>query len=149
LSHEDFVALERSDYQHWALEKAVVDLCCASGIAPVTNKHIDLLVQSGSVSLLFEVKSCAVDEAGKRVRQAIYQLLEYRFLYRHRLGSEVRLCVVAERRPSGTVGWLVSYMEHLGIGIIWRDESTGRLACGEFTKKLLADVLAEVAALPS
>jgi hypothetical protein len=144
MRHEDWGALERSDLRHWCLEKAIVDLCAALKTKPSTNRHIDLLVQSGGVSIVFEVKSCAFDEVGKRVRQAIYHLLEYRFLYREKLGSDVRLCVVSERRPMGGDNWLVEYMEHLGIGIIWKKNGSDALACTEFTKTLLADVLPQV-----
>lgn len=147
--HEDFVELERSDLQHWLLEKAIVDLCSAHDITPLTNDHLDLLVCAGPVSIIFEVKSCSAEEAEKRVRQAIYQLLEYRYLYRDRLGPDVRLCVVADHRPVGRVGWLVDYMEHMGIGIIWRKSDDGELVTTEFTKKLLADGLPQVAGWPS
>jgi hypothetical protein len=130
--------------QHWLLEKAIVDLCAANEITPQTNRDVDLLVQSGCVSVIFEAKSCTRKDAGKRVREAIYQLLEYRYLYRDRVGSDVRLCVVAQHCPVGGVSWLVEYMETLGIGIVWKNDDDGALACTEFTKRLLADVLPQV-----
>jgi hypothetical protein len=55
----DPVARERANMQHWALEKTIVDLCSAHGIAPLTNQHIDLVVRSGTTSVVFEVKACA------------------------------------------------------------------------------------------
>jgi len=147
IGREDSVASERSDYSHWELEKAVVDLCLASGMQPLANKHMDLLVHSGSTSVIFEVKACSATNVGERVRQAIYQLLEYRFLYRERLRCDVRLCVVAQRRPGPGVDLLLKYMESLSIGVVWKDEASGRLACSEFTRKLLIDALPWVAEL--
>jgi hypothetical protein len=144
----DPVALEREDMQHWLLEKAIVDLCAARGIRTLTNKHVDLLVQADSVSIIFEMKACGPTGIGRPVRQAIYQLLEYRYLYRDKLTADVRLCVVAERRPRGGDDWLVGYMEHLGIGIVWRNAGDEGLGCSEPTKTLLVDVLPQVAEWP-
>lgn len=144
----DPIALERADPQHWSLEKAIVDLCAANGITPLTNRHVDLLAKVGNVSIIFEVKNCGPTEIGGPVRRAIYQLLEYRFLYRSELTSDVRLCVVSRRRPRGGVGWLMDYMEYMGIGIIWRNDGDSGLSCSDFTKTLLVDVLPQVAEWP-
>jgi len=149
IRHEDCVSSERSSYRHWVLEKAIVDLCVSNGITPLTNNDIDLLVQSNSTSIIFEVKFCPVGKVGTQMRNAISQLLEYRFLYRERLRADVRLCVVSERRPSNRVGWMLSYLESLGIGIIWKDEQGGGLACSDFTKRLLGDVLPGISELSS
>jgi len=144
----EWVALERSDLRHWVLEKAIVDLFAARKIKPLTNEYVDLLAHSGPVSIIFEVKSSARDEVGRRVRQAIYQLLEYRFVYREKLGSDVRLCIVSEHRPVGSDYWLLEYTEHLGIGLIWKKDDSDALACAEFTRKLLVDVLPQLAEWP-
>lgn len=137
----DPVARERANLQHWALEKAIVDFCSAHGIAPLTNQHIDLLVRSGTTSVVFEVKACAPLGIAGPLRRAVCQLLEYRYLYRDALGPDVRLCVVIERRPRASYEWLMGYLEHLGIGIIWRNDGDKELSCSDFTKKQLADVL--------
>src|SRR5579864_4076514 len=101
----DPVVRERANLQHWLLEKAIVDLCSTQGIAPLTNQHIDLLVRSGTTSVVFEVKACAPLDIAGPLRRAICQLLEYRYLYRDTLGSDVRLCIVIERRPRGAYEW--------------------------------------------
>src|SRR5712671_1931647 len=116
-----WVARERADKQHWILEKAIVDLCSASGIAPLTNRHIDVLGNSGNVSIIFEMKSCSPLNVARPLRQAVWQLLEYRYLYRNVLKPEVRLCAVIERRPRGTYQWMIGFLEHLGVGIIWEN----------------------------
>jgi hypothetical protein len=141
----DSVVKERASTQHWLLEKAIVDLCAAHGITPSTNRHIDLLVHSGHTSVVFEMKSCGPSDIGLPLRRAVYQLLEYRYLYRDALGSDVRLCVVIERRPRASYEWLIGYLEHLGIGLIWKNDGDKELSCSDFTKRLLADVLPLIA----
>lgn len=127
--------------QHWFLEKAVADLCSASNVIPLTNRHIDLLVHSGPVSVVFEMKSCAPLDVAGPLRRAFWRLLEYRYLYRDALRPDVRLCVVIERRPRASHEWLIGFLEHLGIGIIWRNDGDDALSCTDFTKTLLGDVL--------
>lgn len=135
------VLRERADMQHWFLEKAIADLCSTSNVIPLTNQHIDLLVRSELVSVVFEMKSCAPLDVAGPLRRAAWQLLEYRYLYRDELGADVRLCVVIERRPRGSCEWLIGFLEHLGIGIIWRNDGDEALSCSDFTKTLLGDVL--------
>lgn len=135
------VARERTDMEHWFLEKAIGDLCSASNAIPLTNQHIDLLVRSGRISVVFEMKSCAPMDVAGPLRQAVWRLLEYRYLYRDALGPDVRLCVVIERRPRAAHEWLIGFLEHLRIGIIWRNDRDDSLSCGDFTKTLLGDIL--------
>lgn len=134
-------ARERANTQHWFLEKAIVDLCSASGVIPFTNTHVDLLVSSGRISIVFEMKSCAPLGIAGPLRRAVWQLLEYKYLYRDELGTDVRLCVVIERRPRASYEWLIGFLQHLGIGIIWRNDGDDGLSCSDFTKTLLGDVL--------
>ncbi len=138
------VRRERGSMQHWLLEKAIVDLCLVSGVTPLTNQHIDLLVNSESISIVFEIKSCAPLDVVGPLRRAIWQLLEYRYLYRDALGSDVRLCVVIERRPRSSHEWFIGFLEYLRIGIIWRNDGDDRLSCSDFTKALLGDVLPSI-----
>ncbi len=137
----DPMSLERANYQHWVLEKAIADLCRNQGHKVKTNRHIDLLSETKGVSILFEMKSCPPGAVRAQVRRAISQLLEYRFLYRDKLKADVRLCAVVERRPSGSVAWLGEFVESLEIGLVWRNAENGRLRCAEYTKRLLGDVL--------
>jgi len=138
------VERERASTQHRLLEKWVVDLCSASGVVPLTNPYIDLMVRSGDTSILFEMKLCSPLDKGGPLRRALLQLLEYRYLYRHHLGSDVRLCIVIERRPSGTQTWRIGYLEHLGVGIMWGNDDPEGLRCNDFTKALLGDLLPPV-----
>jgi hypothetical protein len=134
-------AAERDNIQHWILEKAIVDLCLASGIVPLTDRLIDVLANSGPVSIIFEMKSCSPLDVPRQLRGAVWRLLEFRYLYRIFLEPEVRLCVVIEHRPSGRCQWLLGFLESLGIGIIWGCGDGSSLQCNDFTKALLGDVL--------
>jgi hypothetical protein len=118
--------------------------CRSNQITPLTNRHIDLLVNSGPISILFEMKSCAPQDVVGPLRRAVWQLLEYRYLYRDAVGSDVRLCVVIERRPRGSYEWFIGFLEHLGIGIIWRNDGDDGLSCNDFTKTLLGDILPQI-----
>lgn len=138
------VEQERSNMQHWLLEKAIVDLCSTSHLVPLTNQHIDLLVRSGLTSVVFEMKSCAPEGVAGPLRRAVWQLLEYRYLYRGALGPDVRLCIVIERRPRASYEWLIGFLEHLEIGIIWRNDGDDGLSCSDFTKTLLGGVLPQI-----
>jgi hypothetical protein len=144
ISIADPVALERADTQHYWLERAIASLCSANNIEPLTNRHIDLLVQSDSASIVFEMKSCAPGDISAPLRRGVSQLLEYRYLYRNKLRPDVRLCVVIERRPRGSYEWLIGYLESLRIGLIWRNDGDDGLNCTEFTTNLLADILPQV-----
>jgi hypothetical protein len=141
----DSVAKERASMQHWLLEKAIVELCAAHGITPLTDRYIDVLVRSGPASVIFEVKSCGPLDVAGPLRRAVWRLQEYRYLYRDALGPDVRLCVVIERRPRASYEWLIGFLEHLGIGLIWKNDGDKELSCSDFTKRLLADVLPLVA----
>jgi hypothetical protein len=140
----DPVAKERANMQHWLLEKSIVDLCLANHIVPLTNRHIDLCIRSKPTSVIFEMKSCALLDIASPVRRAVCQLLEYRYLYSKELGSSAKLCIVSERRPRASYEWLMHYLEHLAIGLIWRNDGDDDFSCSDFTKILLADVLPQI-----
>lgn len=138
------VEFEREDMQHFLLEKDIVDLCLANNIAPLTNRHIDVVAQVGPVSVVFEMKACDQTDISTPLRRAVYQLLEYSYFYRDKLTPEIRLCIVIEHRPRGKSEWLMGYLEHLRIGLIWRDEGDEGFGCTELTKALVGEVLPQI-----
>lgn len=140
----DPAALERANSQHFLLEKRIYEVCKERGLSPKTNKHIDLIVDSDNISLLFEMKSSSLDAIRSQLRRAISQLLEYRYLYRKKLKATVFLCAVLERKPRGRIAWLTGYLDDLGIGLIWKNDQNNRLNCTSATKKLLHDVLPQI-----
>jgi len=142
----DPVKAERSDLQHWLLEKNIVDLCIANKYDALTNRHIDVLCNEGMSSVIFEVKACTIYDIAGPLRRAVLQLLEYRYLYRDSLKPDVKLCIVSERRPRGGHEWFIGYCEHLGIGLIWRNDGDNDLSCSEFTKEQLGNIFPQVRA---
>jgi hypothetical protein len=140
----DVVEKERSSFQHWQLEKSVVDLCLANKYEPLTDRYIDLLCNVGTVSVIFEIKACPLHDIAGPVRRAVAQLLEYRYLYRDALMPTVKLCVVSDRRPRNGYEWTIGYLESLGIGLICRNDGDDGLNCGDFTRRLLGDLFPQM-----
>ncbi len=140
----DPAAFERANYQHYILEKIVAGLCRERNITAQTNRHIDLVVTLGTTSILFEMKSCTETGIRSQLRRAVSQLLEYRYLYQTKLGKDVRLCAVIERRPKKSAEWLLGYLTYLGIGLIWKNDRDDGLNCTDFTKTLLGDFIPKV-----
>jgi hypothetical protein len=140
----DPAALERANYQHYVLEKVIASLCKERNITTQTNRHIDLVATLGSASVLFEMKSCTETGTRSQLRRAVSQLLEYRYLYQAKLGKDVRLCAVIERRPKRSAKWLLGYLTSLGIGLIWKNDRDDGLNCTDFTKTLLQDLIPKV-----
>jgi hypothetical protein len=140
----DVVEKERSSFQHWLLEKSIVNLCLANKYEPLTNRHIDLLCNVGTVSVIFEVKACPLDDIAGPVRLAAAQLLEYRYLYRGALMPTVKLCIVSDRRPRNGYEWTIGYLESLSIGLIWRNDGDDGLNCNHFTWRLLGDLFPQM-----
>jgi len=140
----DVVEKERSNFQHWQLEKSIVDLCLANKYEPLTNRYIDLLCNVGTVSVIFEVKACPLHDIAGPVRLAVAQLYEYRYLYRDALMPTVRLCIVSDRRPRNGYEWTIGYLESVGIGLIWRNDGDDGLNCQDFTRRLLSDLFPQM-----
>jgi hypothetical protein len=125
-------------------EKAVKghhDLLCAlqswleaSGWTEVEEipQAVDLwaLMPDAKTRMIFEAKTVRTGSEGPRVRSAIAQLLEYRFLY----GEQAdRLCLVCDQPLSGR---RVPLLEHLGIAVLWLDGETFKAGSGASAKLL-------------
>jgi hypothetical protein len=144
ISTTDPTVLERANNQHFLLEKQICALCKDRSLEPMTNRHIDLVVDSADISVVFEMKSCSLNAIRGQIRRAIGQLLEYRYLYRDNLKSLVVACAVVERKPRGRLTWLIGYVESLGIGLIWKNDQNDKFNCADTTKNLLSGVLPQV-----
>jgi hypothetical protein len=140
----DPAVLERANYQHYILEKIVAGLCKERRMTTQTNRHIDLVATLGATSIVFEMKSCTEAGVRSQLRRAVSQLLEYRYLYQAKLGTDVRLCAVIERRPRNESEWLLGYLTYLKIGLIWKNDRDDGLNCTDFTKTLLGDLIPRV-----
>jgi len=144
ISTTDPIAIERANSQHFLLEERIFNLCRDQRLEPMTNRLVDLVVDSHDTSVIFEMKSCGLAAIRGQIRRAISQLLEYRFLYRDSLRPDVVVCAVVERRPRGRLTWLIGYVESLGIGLIWKNDQDDKLNCGDATRKLLVGILPQV-----
>jgi hypothetical protein len=145
VSITDPIALERADSQHFWLEERMFTLLKQNGLAAMTSKYVDLMIDRENTSVLFEMKSCRPGAVRPQIRRAVSQLLEYRFLYRKKLQPNVVLCAVVERKPRGKLTWMTGYLESLGICLIWRNDDSESLGCTDTTKNSLRLVLPQVA----
>jgi hypothetical protein len=88
--------------------------------AVLRHNKIDLIAESGSSRIFFEVKTCDDRIVGSQVRRGVSQLLEYRYLSSRRLSIEPNaVCLVLESEPTATNAWLIDYVNSIGIDLIW------------------------------
>lgn len=140
----DPAKLERANTQHFLLEKSIAALCTEVGLQASSNGHIDVLAQNEKESIIFEMKSANAWTARSQIRRALSQLFEYRYLYGNVLRPRIHLCVVIERKPKGQQGWLIEYLDSVGVGIIWKNDEDDLLNCSEGTKQKIAHLLPKV-----
>jgi len=138
------VLLERANGQHFLLEQMMATICARNGFDPQYDVHIDLLIQSDTASLLFEMKSCTTSSTRSQIRRAVSQLFEYSYRYRHDLKFPIRRCIVVERKPRGDDDWLIEYVEFLEIGLVWKRDTSEEFGCAKRTSKWLAPFLTGV-----
>ncbi len=125
----DPVAMERANYQHWVLEQLMAEALSSGQVSVLTNQLVDMLAQSSSEAILFEMKSCNSSSARSQIRRGISQLLEYRFLHRGILPEKTSICLVLERRPPIKTEWMLDYLDSLGVGVIWKEDTEQSLVC--------------------
>lgn len=81
----------------------------------------------------FEVKTGRAIE--NKARDAIGQLLQYKFLYRHRF-SDPYLCVVLDKKPKDN---LIAFLEFIDVLVCWTTESG--LDCPSYCRSALGFLL--------
>jgi hypothetical protein len=116
----DLVARERAATSHWELEHILSTAARALGLDPKHNNNIDMHFDTEFGSVLAEMKSCHRRNLHSQVRRAVSQLLEYRFRYRDVVGESPTLLLVLETRPAERHGWIVEYLQTIGIVPCWR-----------------------------
>jgi hypothetical protein len=127
----DPVQIERATLAHYRLELLLSQSAVEQGYEPRENRHIDMyFVTSTASTVLAEIKSCHRNNLHAQVRRGISQLLEYRFVYRHVLGTDTTPVLVLEMQPPRDKRWLVEYTQTLDILIAWRDPFADRLVTG-------------------
>jgi hypothetical protein len=98
------------------LAKKLINLGCRVS----DNGFVDLVANSNGSDFIFEVKTAASTDFLDRAREAIAQLLEYRYRSRRRL-SNPRLVLLIEREAPPELAWLKGYLDELGIMMCWMD----------------------------
>jgi hypothetical protein len=88
------------------------------------NQHIDVLAENDHESIIFEMKSSGPGATRARIRRALSQLFEYRYLYRKSLRAKHFLCIVIERKPRGAQEWVIPYSASLGVGLIRKNDDS-------------------------
>lgn len=137
----DPVALERANTAHQALEQLVADVAISVGLQPRCTVNLDMVLEAGSGHVLLEMKSCTHRNFHAQIRRAVSQLLEYRFVYREKLGKEVTLVIVAETSPPKSKLWLVDYLTSLGILLTWKKPAGQQLVTTADVPKQLAGIV--------
>lgn len=140
----DPVKLERANYQHFLLEKAVVALCREAGLQTSTNRHIDVLVQNDQESIIFEMKSSGPGAIRAQIRRALSQVFEYRYLYRDHLKAKQHLCIAIERKPRGAQEWFIEYLSSIGVGLIWKNDDNDFLNCSPAARSAIGHLLPRI-----
>ena len=107
-----------------ARHREILDLLCkkliALGADPQDNEFIDQTASFGGPNYLFEAKT--VSESGNdildRVREAVAQLLEYRYRSREEITNPRLVILLGRDIPPGFL-WLYDYLAGLGITACW------------------------------
>jgi hypothetical protein len=119
--------IERANTAHYRLELLLNQSATGLGYEPQENAHIDMHFPTAAAQVLAEMKSCHRNNLHAQVRRGIGQLLEYRYVYRDRLGANPACLLVLETRPMSSNEWLIEYAATLSVLIAWPDPARERL----------------------
>lgn len=129
----DLVARERASQAHHTLERIMAEGARAQGFEPRYNQQIDLFFRTPHRTVLAEMKSSRHTNLHAQIRRGISQLFEYEFLFAELLGADVTKVLVVEVQPLENRQWIIDYLAHLGILLVWKNErhqhleTTGRI----------------------
>jgi len=113
------VAKERANAAHQGLENLLGEAARNAGFQPKFTANIDVYFETPHGTVLAEVKSCHDLNLHSQVRKGVSQLFEYRYLERSLLGDKVECLLLLETPPTKKKGWLVEYLNSLGILVAW------------------------------
>ena len=115
---ETEVLREKANMQHRAMVALLANRLTALGITPLFNVFIDVAANMPSKKMLFEVKSCRIENLLAQVRKGVSQLYEYR--YRHEEMNGAKPVLMLEQKPKDNLAWLVDYLiKDRGIALCW------------------------------
>ncbi|WP_110515757.1 hypothetical protein [Herpetosiphon llansteffanensis] len=131
---QTIILREKSNLSHRNILKIISDKLLVYGLEPKFNNFIDLCCLYPN-KLLFEIKSCRLDNIIEQIRKGISQLYEYR--YRHQELDKANLILVLEMKPSGDFLWLIKYLViDRNINLCWL-EGDDNLACPDMCKDVI------------
>lgn len=111
--------LEKSSNAHRELLNKLVGHLRQKDFIVSENSQVDLFGKKSGEEWIFEIKSVHAGNMLAQIRHGISQLYEYRFRYR-KASSSVRLCLVLQTAPSGTLSWVIDYLQKdRGIEVCW------------------------------
>lgn len=135
---ETAILREKANLQHRAIVSLIVDRLRAQDTAPLSNIFIDVAALQPK-KLLFEVKSCRLDNMLAQVRKGVSQLYEYR--YRHSDMEGAKPVLVLEKKPSNGLEWLINYLvKDRQIALCWLEgdaELAAPAACEDCLGKIV------------
>ncbi len=115
---ETKILREKANFQHRAIITLLSDRLKTLGVQPLANVFVDIAAQMPTKKMLFEVKSCNLDNLLSQVRKGVSQLYEYR--YRHNDLHGAKPVLVLETRPEKGLEWIIDYLiKDRGIAICW------------------------------
>ena len=109
--------MQRANSIHKSTVSALINFLLQKNYSPIENRLIDTFCELNSGPALFEIKSITEINERDQVREAVSQLLEYRYLYSL---SDASMWIVFSVRPFSQ--WLIEYLlNDRDIRVLWRN----------------------------
>jgi len=109
---------EKRNARHREINDILAKKLINQGYSASENGFVDLVANLKGDDFIFEVKTASSTDYLDRTREAVSQLLEYRYRARQMLTTP-RLVLLIEREPPHELAWLKGYLAELGIIICW------------------------------
>jgi hypothetical protein len=135
---ETAVLREKANLQHRTMVSLVANALEASGSPPLSNIFIDVATLQPK-KMLFEVKSCRLENMLEQVRRGVSQLYEYR--YRQVQINGAKPVLVLENRPAHSLEWVIKYLvKDRQIAVCWlegEENLAAPSACKDCLEKIV------------
>lgn len=104
--------LEKATRGHARALDALASILSRAGYEPYEQiGGFDLLVETGSMGHLFEIKTWRPENLKEQIRIGVAQLYEYRWRNRSKLPKETRLYLLLDRRPPiNEIAWIWQFL---------------------------------------
>ena len=109
---------EKRNVRHREILDCLARKLTALGSRPRDNVFMDMTASLNGKDFIFEAKTVAENDIIDRVREAVAQLLEYRFRSKQ-VVNDPRLVLLLGAGPPQTYEWVFDYLAELGIQVCW------------------------------